>query len=400
MHVSQFLVCFFLPFSVAYTSIDVNLETLLTTLENQVDHCREEEAVSLSKELSKVYQTINDKRTEKEKNYKKYISLVKNEQALYDEYTNLYSRTKKRVAMYMLQEQSLYPYEFNRTLKDESDILLRAGKRKDSCKEKLNRLLNKKEEIQVDLQKLEAYDKRVQEAQTTLFVQFGNQKHLASSKAKPDPHAIIQGTEDLPVYGAIEGSDFETHFSCLQENASISSTSLFWDTIIDEGNISAGTWSYPQGGLHLGIDLAAPMYSKIKAPANGIVLYADTPAQSDGGYLGNMEGWPYGGGNTLCVIVSVNEELYAVTFAHMSDTIYVTAGQQFSQGDLLALSGNSGNTTGPHTHIEIFKLHLSLKETIRYFMNGADFAFGCGWDKPATVSVYATRLRPEEILFI
>ncbi len=85
MHVSQFLVCFFLPFSVAYTSIDVNLETLLTTLENLVDHCREEDAVSQSKELSKVYQTNNDKRTEKEKNYKKYISLVKNEQALYDE---------------------------------------------------------------------------------------------------------------------------------------------------------------------------------------------------------------------------------------------------------------------------------------------------------------------------
>lgn len=111
-----------------------------------------------------------------------------------------------------------------------------------------------------------------------------------------------------------------------------------------------------------------------------------------------MEGWPYGGGNTLCVIVSIQEKLYALTFAHLSNTIYVAPGQQFSQGDVLALSGNSGNSTGGHTHIEVFELHASLEQEVSYFQQGADFSFGCGWDAPHTQSIWATRIRPEEVI--
>lgn len=165
-----------------------------------------------------------------------------------------------------------------------------------------------------------------------------------------------------------------------------------------DGYLSAGTWKYPSGDLHLGMDLALPMYSEIMAPADGVILYADAPADEAGGYLGNWCGWPAGGGNTIAMLCIVEDQLYAVTFCHLSSSLYVRAGQKVSQSDVIALSGNSGNSSGPHTHIELFKIRKSWEQTVNYFMETADFSFGTGWDTPAACSEYACQLRPETVL--
>ncbi|MBF0579126.1 M23 family metallopeptidase [Erysipelotrichaceae bacterium RD49] len=161
------------------------------------------------------------------------------------------------------------------------------------------------------------------------------------------------------------------------------------------GTISAGTWAYPGGGLHLGMDLALRMYTPVYAPADGIILYAAAPVGDAGGYLGNWCGWPYGGGNTIAMIGKANDKLYGITFCHLSSRIQVRAGQQIHQGDLIAYSGNTGNSTGPHTHIELFSLKVSAAQAIAYFQQGADFSFGTGWDTPGTCSWLACRIRPE-----
>lgn len=163
-----------------------------------------------------------------------------------------------------------------------------------------------------------------------------------------------------------------------------------------KGYVSAGTWTYPNGGLHLGMDLALSMFTPIYAPADGIILYAANPVGDAGGYLGNWAGWPYGGGNTIAMICKSSGQLYGVTFCHLSSRIMVRAGQQVSQGDLIAYSGNTGNSTGPHTHIELFPLKVTLDQAMAYFRQGADFSFGTGWSTPATCSPYACRVRPEQ----
>lgn len=154
---------------------------------------------------------------------------------------------------------------------------------------------------------------------------------------------------------------------------------------VQGGSKSAGTWAYPGGGLHLGLDWAAPIGTTVVAPASGVILYAAAPVGSNTGYLGNWSGHPAGGGNTIEMLCNVNGTLYAVSFAHLSSNIYVSAGQTVSQGQTIALSGNSGNSSGAHTHVEVYNLgSMSVKDAVARFSSSADFAWGTGWSGTST----------------
>lgn len=164
------------------------------------------------------------------------------------------------------------------------------------------------------------------------------------------------------------------------------------------GPISAGTWSYPQGGIHLGTDVAVPVGTAIRAPANGVVLYADAPCADAGGYPGCWQGWPAGAGNSVLLLCPVEDEIYCFAFFHLSSTLFVTPSAAVRQNDILALSGNSGNSSGPHVHIEMYRLNLDPARAAAEFARTADFSFGLGWDNPHAISSCAIRLRPEEYL--
>ena len=85
---------------------------------------------------------------------------------------------------------------------------------------------------------------------------------------------------------------------------------------------------------HTGLDIAASTGTKIKACAGGTVTFSG----SKGSY-GYMVVVNHGNGI----------ETY---YAHCSK-LYVSAGQQVNQGDIIAAVGNTGNSTGPHLHLEV-----------------------------------------------
>ncbi|MCF0259649.1 MAG: peptidoglycan DD-metalloendopeptidase family protein [Erysipelotrichaceae bacterium] len=212
--------------------------------------------------------------------------------------------------------------------------------------------------------------------------------------------------DDQPAYlrqalpessGSVSGGLLGKGFACsvnIPDSFASSSKSLLLPA---DGYRSAGTWAYPGGGTHLGLDLASALYTPVKAPADGIILYAGNPSPSNNGYLGNYAGWPAGGGNTIAMLCRTEDKLYGVTFAHLSNQFYVKPGMQIFQGTVLALSGNSGNSTGPHTHIEVFEMKVPLSEALAFFGENADFSFGCGWTAPGSCSPYACRIRPESV---
>lgn len=97
------------------------------------------------------------------------------------------------------------------------------------------------------------------------------------------------------------------------------------------GSLYAGAKT-PHSGVDVGIVTGTPL----RAIADGYVAYADFDT---GGY-----------GNYVRVMVPALG--FSVLFGHMSRRDVVT-GQAVKRGDLLGLSGSTGNSSGPHVHIEV-----------------------------------------------
>jgi murein DD-endopeptidase MepM/ murein hydrolase activator NlpD len=85
---------------------------------------------------------------------------------------------------------------------------------------------------------------------------------------------------------------------------------------------------------HTGIDITIPSGTPMLASSNGRVVYA-RHLDIHGNNIIIDHGW------------GVFSE-----YAHLSE-IYVVPGQFVLQGDIIGLSGNTGRSTGPHTHWEI-----------------------------------------------
>ncbi len=89
-----------------------------------------------------------------------------------------------------------------------------------------------------------------------------------------------------------------------------------------------------RSGAHTGLDIGAASGTPILAVSDGVVTHA-----SPMGSYGNLVTVSHGNGI----------ETY---YAHCSK-ILVKVGQQVSAGDKVALVGSTGNSTGPHLHLEV-----------------------------------------------
>ena len=99
------------------------------------------------------------------------------------------------------------------------------------------------------------------------------------------------------------------------------------------GVVTSG-FGWRWGRMHEGIDIAVGSGTPVVAAASGTVIVA---------------GWLGGYGN-LVVIDHGNG--VATAYGH-NTTVTVSIGQTVAQGQLIAYSGNTGNSTGPHVHFEV-----------------------------------------------
>lgn len=108
--------------------------------------------------------------------------------------------------------------------------------------------------------------------------------------------------------------------------------------------LQAGTYTISRGWgqdgneFHKGIDFAASGGTKIYAAAPGTVTYAKFGSAPYGGY-----------GN---VVVIKHDDTYSSLYGHCSKLL-VSVGQSVKQGQVIALVGSTGDSTGNHCHFEI-----------------------------------------------
>ena len=96
---------------------------------------------------------------------------------------------------------------------------------------------------------------------------------------------------------------------------------------------------YGTGGyMHTGIDFGAACGTPVYAAAAGTVFSA---------------GWADdGGGNNVKISHGVVQGNSLTTIYYHNTSVVVSSGQQVSQGQLIAYSGTTGNSTGCHSHFE------------------------------------------------
>jgi hypothetical protein len=89
--------------------------------------------------------------------------------------------------------------------------------------------------------------------------------------------------------------------------------------------------------FHNGIDLAAPLGTEILAAGSGVVTYAGHGNKTLG-----LSGW---------VIVIQHLDGTSTAYNHMSQAgVLVAVGDAVTTGDVIALVGSEGRSTGPHLH--------------------------------------------------
>ena len=90
----------------------------------------------------------------------------------------------------------------------------------------------------------------------------------------------------------------------------------------------------PYSANHTGIDYACPAGTPILASESGTVVHS--------GWL--QGGWGY------CVIIR-HSDGNATLYAHLGEC-KVSVGEKVKKGQVIGLSGSTGNSTGPHLHFE------------------------------------------------
>jgi murein DD-endopeptidase MepM/ murein hydrolase activator NlpD len=90
----------------------------------------------------------------------------------------------------------------------------------------------------------------------------------------------------------------------------------------------------PNSEFHSGIDIGAPIGTPVKAPAPGVVVLAGPHAE-------------YG----VTLIIDHGNDTRSL-YGHLS-RLHVTMDQAVKRGETVALTGNTGRSSGPHLHYEI-----------------------------------------------
>lgn len=93
-----------------------------------------------------------------------------------------------------------------------------------------------------------------------------------------------------------------------------------------------GSWP----GMHRGVDIAAAVGTPVRPLLDGRVRFA-----------GAMSG--YG----LVIWIDHGPEMLSV-YAHLSE-VAVEAGEEVTKATVIGLTGQSGNVTGPHLHLEVWR---------------------------------------------
>lgn len=192
-------------------------------------------------------------------------------------------------------------------------------------------------DAQKRLAKLEADTKRLLAAQQAAYAQLAkDKKRLAATiEASQKAEAALQKQIDALVAQQYRGGRIP----------SVYNGTLAWPmggTVTQEFGCTGFPWEPRYGSCahyHNGIDIAAPMYTAIRAAGPGVVLFAGPN--------------PYDSAPKAWIVIIAHSSHLLTWYAHIDNKAHpprVHAGDHVAKGEVIAYEGMTGHTTGPHLH--------------------------------------------------
>jgi murein DD-endopeptidase MepM/ murein hydrolase activator NlpD len=190
----------------------------------------------------------------------------------------------------------------------------------------------------------------------TLKIQLADQKKIVEQNKSEKDKLLSQTKDSEANYQKLlqnqlskknslekEVSDYESQLKYILDPSKLPSGSvLSWPL---ESIYITSPFGPRTGGFHNGVDFRASVGTPVKAMADGVVAgTGDTDLQC----TYNGRGVSFG----RFVLIKYNNGL-ASTYGHLS-LIKVIKGQQVSRGEIVAYSGNTGYSTGPHLHVSVY----------------------------------------------
>ena len=318
------------------------LRSKINLLQDKIDSLEEDKS-ALQAEID----AIGVKIAKTEQNIAEAQAKIDQKQAEFDQTYQIYCQRLR--AMYISGSASTL--EVLLTCKDVSSMLTRAQMVKSVSQQDnaiLDDLMKKMEEIEKEKKKLE-------EKRTELT---NDKKQLESNKSKSELDSEVAECNSIMKELSSQSSEYmeliETNQAQLEQveseiRAAIASASRGSGSIsgstgggsgqlgypTDSRSISAGYPNYSSGGYHGGIDFPVRTGSNVYAAASGTVILVKYLNYSYGRYI----------------IIDHGDGL-STLYAHNS-SISVSVGDKVSRGQVIAHSGSTGNSTGPHCHFEV-----------------------------------------------
>lgn len=326
-----------------------SLYPMVEMLQEQVN-ILQKESNALKAQIAEVEQNIKDA----ESQINAIQAKIDEKQAEFDSTYDTYCQRLR--AMYVSGHVS--NLEVLLTSGDMSSILVRSqmiNSVAEQDTEMLDNLIKQMEQIEKDKAELEATRNKLSEDKVKLEADKAElDKNLAEQKAaKAEYDQKVKECNDL--IKTINSAENDIRETISDSQDEIDAINRMLDQVYNNASTGSGTVS---GG------------GKLAYPTNYRTISAGYPNYKNGSYHGGVD-WPCPTGTSVCAagsgtVISVKYLNYSygyhiiidhgnglsTLYAHNSE-ILVSNGQQVSKGQLIARSGSTGNSTGPHLHFEV-----------------------------------------------